>query len=102
MGPRHKLVIYSGYVVLASICAMLLSIAYLGGGHPSGTGIVNGLLLIVVGPLSAVASVVGLRTRQGLLDRDARTYHVMSGVCLAFALFFVVLAFLKLVLGRAM
>ena len=94
-------VVYSGYVVLVAIVLMLVSMAFLRGGHPPGYGIVNLLILAFAYPVSLYASISGLRTSVNSLSVPVKTYFIMVGVCSTFALFATILLVLKFIFGKA-
>ena len=98
---RDRLVALSGWVVLAAVVAMLLAAAFLRGGHPPGSGIVNLIVLVLVAPLSLGAAVVGLRTAPGAVAGSVKRFYLMTGVSLVFALFASLLFVLKFLLGRS-
>jgi hypothetical protein len=95
---RFLFVVSSGVLVLAAIVLILLSMAYLRGGHPPASGIAVFLILIVATPIATAASVAGcLQALRG--NRKTNAFFILCGVCAAFAIFCLVLLFLKLVLG---
>jgi hypothetical protein len=95
---RFVFVTSSGVLVLASIVLILLSMAYLRGGHPPASGIAVLLILMTVTPIATAATVAGvLEALRG--DRRTSAFFILCGVCAAFAIFCLVLLFLKLVLG---
>ena len=96
------MVLVIGYIVLAAIVAMLFSLAFLRGGHPPASGIVNLAILIVVCPLSIVSAWIGLTTRPESLTGGQKHFYMMAGVATAFAIFSIVLLVLKVGLGKAM
>lgn len=87
----------SGIAVLVGTVLMLFAAAYLRGGHPPASGIVNLVLLLLLSPAAGLAAAVGLRAA-GTVDK---WFFVMTGVCLGFAVFAGTLLLLKVVLGRA-
>jgi hypothetical protein len=91
-------VIAAGCGALAAEIGILLALAYLGGGHPPASGLAAALLLLVMGPISAVAAILGLSAPQ---RGDGKLLFVMTGVNLAFAVFAAVLFVLKGLLGRS-
>jgi hypothetical protein len=97
---KQRLVIYSGYAVLASIVLMLLSTAFLGGWHPPGYGIINLAVLLLVYPLSVYGSIVGLRTHPDAVLGYARRYFIAVGIRMTSALCATLLFILKFVLGK--
>lgn len=94
-------VVSSGYVVLVAIAMILASTAFLRGGHPPGSGIVNLLILVCVYPIAVYGSIAGMRTSIDSAGPSAKVYFIMAGVCLAFALTSTMLLVLKVVLGKA-
>jgi hypothetical protein len=100
---RHlidRFVIAAGCGALAAEIGMLLAIAYLRGGHPPASGIVVMLVLLVMGPVSAIAAVVGLSARPRDAPHARKLLFVMTGVNLAFAALALLVFVLKVVLGR--
>jgi hypothetical protein len=97
-------VIASGCGVLAAEIGMLLAMAYLRGGHPPASGIIVMLVLLIMGPVSAIAAIVGLSARARPLDNEAhagRLLFVMTGVNLSFAVLALMVFVLKVVLGQS-
>ena len=97
----EKLVIYSGYFVLVAIVLMLLSMAFLRGGHPPGYGIVNLIILVFGYPISLFGSIIGLKTKVDDVSVSVKNYFLMVGVSLAFFLFTSLLLILKFIFGKA-
>lgn len=96
---KYRVVVLSGYAVLAAIVAILVALAFFRGGHPPASGIIVLLILFVVTPLAVAAAALGLTTQAPAADQ--KLFFTMAGVCLAFAVFSVVLLFFKFVLGRS-
>ena len=95
---RHWFVVASRALVLVSIVLILLSMACLRGGHPPASGMVVLLILTGVTPIATAAAVAGcLQALRG--DRKDNAFFILCGVSTAFAVFGLVLLFLKLVLG---
>ena len=81
--------------------AMLLATAFLRGGHPPGSGIVNLILLVLVTPLALGAAAVGLRTAPGDVAGPVKRFYLMTGVSLLFAVVASLVFVLKFLLGRS-
>ena len=94
-------VIVAGCGALVAEIAMLLATAYLRGGHPPASGIVVLLMLLVIGPVSAIAAILGLSARSRDDLRVGKLLFVMTGVNLSFAVFALMVFVLKFVLGQA-
>jgi hypothetical protein len=94
-------VIASGCGVLAAEIGMLLAMAYLRGGHPPASGIVVMLVLLVMGPVSAIAALVGLSARARDQVPARKLLFVMTGVNLSFAVLALMVFVLKVVLGQS-
>ena len=94
-------IVGAGYVVLAAVVAVLLSMAFLRGGHPPGSGIVNLIILVVVYPISLYAAVAGLKTRVDAVSGSPKRFFVMVGVSLTFSVFVSLLFVLKFAFGRS-
>ena len=96
-----RFVITAGVGALLAEITMLLATAYLSGGHPPASGIVVLLVLLIMGPVSVIATIAGLSA----LRRDGANGRallcVMTGVNLSFALFALMVVVLKVVLGRS-
>lgn len=92
-------VIYAGCSVLAAIVLILASMAFLGGGHPPASGIVNLLIIGAAYPLSVYGSIVGLRTPVGAVAVPVKLYFVMAGACATFAIAATTVLVLKFAFG---
>ena len=95
-------VIAAGCGTLAAEIGMLLAMAYLRGGHPPASGIVVMLMLVIMGPVSVIAAIVGLSARP---RNDAHAWtlpFVMTGVNLSFAVLVLTALVLKVVLGQTL
>lgn len=97
---RAGLVIACGYVVLTGACAVVLSTAFLRSGHPPGSAYVNLLVFAVTYPVSLAGAVIGLVSPPGAPTGKARGFHVMTGVCLCFAVVVTLAVVLKFIFGR--
>jgi hypothetical protein len=97
---KAGIVIASGYVVLAGACAVVLSTAFLRGGHPPGSAYVNLLVFAVAYPVSLAGAVIGLASGRGVPTGQARSFHVMTGVCLCFGIVVTLALVLKSVFGK--
>jgi hypothetical protein len=95
----EKIVIYSGYVVLSAVVIILFSTAFLRGGHPPGSGIVNLGVLVLVYPLSVYSSVVGLKANAQSIATSPKLFYTMTGVCLSFVVFSTLLFVIKFIFG---
>jgi hypothetical protein len=89
-----------GYAVLVAICLMLLSSAYLRGGHPPGSGIVNLLVLMLTYPMSLYGAIVGWTARPEAIAIRTRPFYVMTGVCLCFAVAVTLGLVVRYILGK--
>jgi hypothetical protein len=98
--PR-RIVLSAGCAVLAAIVLMLLSAAYLRGGHPPASGIAILVILAVATPAAVLATVLGLGHRADPGRPGDKPLFVMTGVCLAFAVFAATLLVLKFALGKS-
>ena len=98
---KKLVVVYSGYIVLIAIVLLLLSMTFLRGGHPPGSGIVNVMILVCVYPISLLGAILGLNTPGSSISGSAKTYYIMTGVCLSFALFTTMIFVLKYIFGQA-
>jgi hypothetical protein len=87
-------------LVLISVCLLLLSTAFLRGGHPPGSGIVNLIILAAAYPLALVGSVAGLTLPPSRAPASAKAFYVLTGVCLCFALAVTVAMILKFGFGK--
>lgn len=94
-------VIAAGCTALLAEIVLLAAAAYLQGGHPPASGIVALLVLVVQGPLSAVAAALGLSARTRETADGRKWLFVMTGVNLSFATFAVMFVVLKVMLGRS-
>lgn len=90
-----------GYVVLAAICLMVLSSAFLRGGHPPGSGIVNLFVLILAYPISLYGALAGWTAHPGSITNQTRRFYVMTGVCLCFAIAVTLGLVVKFVFGKS-
>lgn len=98
---RAMTVIACGYAVLAAVCALVLSTAFLRGGHPPGSGIVNLFVLAVAYPLALLGTIAGLTASLDAIARRGRQVYVMSGVCLCFAVLVTLVFVMKFVFGKS-
>jgi len=80
---------------------MLVSMAFLRGGHPLGYGIVNLIILVLVYPISLFSSIVGLKTKVESVAESVKKYFLLVGVSLAFSLFASLLFALKFIFGKS-
>jgi hypothetical protein len=94
-------VIYFGYSVLAAIFLISVSMAFLRGGHPPGSGIVNLLIIVFAYPLSVYGSIIGLKTSVNSLSVSPKVYFTMVGACVAFAMFSTLLLIFKFIFGKS-
>jgi hypothetical protein len=96
------IVMASGVLVLVAIVLMLLSIAYLKGGHPPASGVAVLLIFMVVTPLAACSALAALSTPVEAAGPSPRAFFLMGGVCLAFTVFAITALVLKLVFGATL
>jgi len=97
---KARLVVFCGYAVLVAICLLLLSTALLRGGHPPGFAIVNLAILAAAYPLALFGSAAGLAMPASRAPAQARTFYVMTGTCLCFAVAVTLAMILKFGFGK--
>ncbi len=98
---KARTVICCGYAVLAAVCALVVSSAFLRGGHPPGSGIVNLFVLLLAYPISLCGSIVGWRASPDAITGRVKHVYVMTGVCMCFAVFVTLVFVVKFVLGKS-
>jgi hypothetical protein len=98
---KPQTVVPCGYAVLAAVCVLVMSPAFLRGGHPPGSGIVNLFLLMLAYPLSLYGTVVGWTVRPDAIASRTKQVYVMTGVCLCFAVVVTLVLVVKFVLGKS-
>ena len=98
---KAQAAVLCGYAVLASACALVLSTAFLRGGHPPGSGIVNLVVLALSYPVSLCGVIIGWTAPPDALASRTKHVHIMTGVCLCFAVVVTLMLVVKFVLGRS-
>lgn len=94
-------IVACGYAVLAAVCVLVMSAAFLRGGHPPGSGIVNLLVLVLAYPVSLYGAIAGWTARPDAMASRAKQVYVMTGVCLCFAVAVTLVFLVKFVLGKS-
>jgi hypothetical protein len=98
---KTQTVVPFGYAVLAAVCLMVLSSAFLRGGHPPGSGIVNLFVLMLAYPISLYGAVAGWTAHPDAITNPTRQFYIMTGVCLCFAIAVTLELIVKFVLGKS-
>jgi hypothetical protein len=98
---KARIVVACGYAVLVAVCALVMSTAFLRGGHPPGSGIVNLLVLLLAYPISLYGVVAGWTARPDAIASRTRQVYVMTGVCLCFTVAVTLVLVVKFVLGKS-
>jgi len=98
---KAQTVIPCGYTVLAAVCALVISTAFLRGGHPPGSGIVNLFVLLLAYPISLWGVFVGWKAPLDVIASRTKHVYVMTGVCLCFAVAVTLVLVVKFVLGKS-
>lgn len=98
---KTQLVVPFGYAVLAAVCLIVLSSAFLRGGHPPGSGIVNLFVLMLAYPMSLYGVLAGWTAPPEAIANRPRLFYAMTGVCLCFATAVTLGLIVKFVLGKS-
>jgi len=98
---KAQTVVPCGYAVLVAVCVLVLSTAFLRGGHPPGSGIVNLLVLVLAYPTSLYGVFAGWTAPPDAIAARTRLAYVMTGVCLCFAVAVTMGLVVKFVLGKS-